>query len=212
MESFLTNISSFPTMIFTTMTLIVAGYWLLTMVGILDLDILDFDIDLEGDSNNLHGVAAAMATLGLTGVPVAVVISIISLVAWLICYYAVYFGLFWAQEGFMRIVAGTIVGVASLAFSLPVTAQLIRPLRKVFTKLNEQASGKSLLGTTCIIRTTRVDTDFGEAECRLNGAPLLIKVRSDGKTPFARGDKAVIIEHDASQQVYQIISEIEFNQ
>lgn len=93
MGSFLTNISSFPTAIFTTFTLVMAGFWLLMMAGIFDLDILDLDLetDLDGDPDNLHGITAVLVTLGLTGVPVTVVLTIISLVSWLLSYYAVYF-------------------------------------------------------------------------------------------------------------------------
>lgn len=212
MEVFLTNIASLPTAIFTTLTLIVAGYWLLMMLGILDLDILDFDIDLDGDVNDIHGVAGALLTLGLTGVPVTIVITVLSLVSWLLCYYAVHFGLFWAEPGLLRWLVGSLIAVFSFAFSLPITARLIRPLRKVFIKLNDDVSGSLLLGTTCTIRTTRVDANFGEAECFLNGASLIIKVRTDAKNDFGRGDKAVIIEHDKDNQIYQIVPPVEFNQ
>jgi hypothetical protein len=98
-----------------------------------------------------------------------------------------------------------------LAISLPITAITIRPLRKVFRKLNDQGIEQSLLGATCTIRTSRVDNVFGEAECSVDGLSHIIKVRADCGS-FKHGDKAVVIEHDVEKQIYYITTPAQFNQ
>ncbi|MFT4927939.1 MAG: hypothetical protein ACI8WB_004054 [Phenylobacterium sp.] len=211
MDTFLANIATFPTAIFTTFMLVVAGFWLMAMLGLMDIEGLDFDIDF--DAEGLSGLSALAVALGLTGVPLTIVLSLLGLISWLICYYSVHFGLSLidSQAGIIHTAAGAGIALFSLIVALPITGQVIRPLRKLFSKLNSDTSSKSLLGTTCTIRTTRVDQEFGEAECMFNDASLIIKVRADIPNDFARGDQAVIIDHNVENQNYHIVSPTEFN-
>lgn len=209
MDTFIANIATFPTALFTTFMLVIIGFWLLTLIGMMDLEVLDIDIDVDADA--LQGMSALIVTLGFTGVPLTIVLSILGLVSWLVCYYAVHFGLFWADAGIMRYALGAVIAIGSFAVALPITRLVIKPLKKLFSKLGDNTSSKSLLGTTCTVRTTRVDDTFGEAQCLFNDAPLILKIRADTPNTFSRGDNVVIIEHDSEKQTYFVVSETEFN-
>ncbi|MDQ6962418.1 MAG: hypothetical protein Q9M28_07830 [Mariprofundaceae bacterium] len=91
MDVFLINISSFPTAIYTTLLVVVLGYWLLALSGTFDLNTfdvdIDMDIDVDGGVSNLGGIAGLLTTLGLTGVPITIVISLLILNAWITCYF-----------------------------------------------------------------------------------------------------------------------------
>ena len=214
MEQFLLNISSFPTAIFTTINVVIIGIWIIIAFGLIDIDALDLsiDIDLDTDPTSVSGVASYLVSLGLAGVPIFIVLTIIFFVSWIISYSAVKYGLFWNNSDFIRYIVGSGILVVSFLVSFPITAQLIKPLRKLFSKLNnDSTTSQSLLGKQCIVRTTKVTESFGEAICENQGARLILKIRANEKYQLKNGDLVRIIEVDQESSVYQVIPENEFS-
>lgn len=209
MEVFIANITTFPTVFFSVLLVASIGFWLLNLIGLFNFDAFDLDVDVDPSSTG--GFTAVLINLGLTGVPFTLVLTLINLIAWLICYYAALIALPLIEVGLIKTLAGLVIAIISFAIALPITAYAIQPLRSLFRKLNDTGTLPSLLGSKCTIRTTRVDADFGEAECTINGLSHIIKVRSHSNNQFKHGDKAVIIEHDLEQNTYQIVTETEFN-
>lgn len=217
MDSFLSNISSFPTAIYTTALVVVVGYWLLAIFGNLDFEAfdvgVDVDLDIEADSSSIGSVAGLLSTLGLTGVPITVVISLLCLNAWFICYFASLLIPEFSQFiSLIQLLINLGIAIVSFMASILVTAIMIKPLKGIFKKLNQQPIEKSLMGISCRVRSSRVDNDFGEAECQHEGASLIIKVRSLGKQTFIIGDTIVPIEHNNENGSFTVISEAEFKQ
>jgi hypothetical protein len=210
MDAFVANISSFPTAIFTFLNIIIAGYWVISVFGFLDLDALEIDIELD-DAGNAQGFGSVLLTLGLKGVPTAIVLSVVLVVSFILSYYAVYFGLLLSSQLWLQILTGSGIIIGSFILSLPISGVLIMPLRRLFARFNAEIDNKTLLGATCTIRTATVDTEHGEAECTVNGASLIIKVRADS-AGFKHGDKAIVIEHDADANLYHIVPQSQFTQ
>jgi len=70
---------------------------------------------------------------------------------------------------------------------------------------------KFIIGQTALVRTSRVDDNFGEAVLEDGGAGLILKVRATGSEKFKAGDKVVIFEKiDIENNVYRVISEDDF--
>jgi hypothetical protein len=215
MEAFVENISSFPTAIFTTINLVIIGIWLIMALGLIDIEVFDFDldtdIDLDADAS-VSGVASFLATLGLSGVPFFIVLTFIFFIAWIISYVAVKYGLFWNNFDSIRYLLGSGILVVSFLAAIPITAQLIKPVRILFAKLNsDTTTSRSLLGKQCIVRSTKVTSSFGEAECENQGASLILRIRADEKYQLKKGDLVRIIEVDQNKSIYQVIPEKEFN-
>ncbi|MDQ6991922.1 MAG: hypothetical protein Q9M31_00470 [Mariprofundus sp.] len=213
MDDFLVNISSFPTVIYTTSLVVVIGYWLLAITGTFDLDSFDVgvDIDVDTDVNSLGGMAGLLTTLGLTGVPITIVISLLLLNAWISCYFLSLFVPTFPQFIlFIQITIHIVIAIVSFIVSILCTATMLRPLRGLFRKVHQLPKSVSLLGATCRIRSSRVDDLFGEAECQYEGASLIIKVRTTGNDTFSAGDRVVLIEHDEGNDFFKVISEEAF--
>lgn len=204
MEVFLTNITSFPTAIYTVLVTVMFGFWLLNLTGLFNFDALDVDVDIDLDVESPDLFATIMINLGLTGVPFTVVLTILNTIAWLLSYYAVHFGLSLLEPGLANTLVAISILLVSFALALPITVAVIQPLRGFFAKLNDEGSQQSLLGATCTVRTSRVDNEFGEAECSLDGLSHIIKVRCEGFNNLKHGDKAVIVDHDQSAGFYYI--------
>lgn len=217
MDPFYQNISSFPTAFFTFFLLIIVLYWIVAVLGLVDLDILDFDIpDADGALNsdtglsNANVLAGVMLRFGLYGVPVTIILSFVALFGWFICYYIVHFLFAFIPQGFLSFLAGIPVLLVSLYVSVMITATIIKPLRPLFKK-DSQDTLKRILGQSAIVRTSRVDNSFGEAVLKDGGAGLILKVRTIGETTFQKGDSVVLLEHDKVKNTYRVISEAEFN-
>ncbi len=211
MEEFLANVLSFPTIVFSVLLGVVCLYWLFALFGLASPDMFetDFDLDVSGDAVSLSGLSGLMVTLGLTGVPVSLVITLLVLYAWLISYFAVHFLVSLLPAGLFYWLAGSLVVLVAAGLSLFATAASVRPMRPLFRKLHRAATVPALLGRTCVVRSTTVDEGFGEATITLDGAHLILKVRAEPGR-LQRGDQAVLLEHIPDQNAYRIVPAHEF--
>lgn len=223
MNPFYQNISSFPTVFFTFFLALTTLYWLVAVLGLISIDILDFDLpevdgDVPGDLDmgdatdltNANVLAGLMLRLGLNGVPVTIIISLIALFGWILSYYAVYFSFSFIPDGLAQYIAGVPVLLLSLYLAAMMTALVIKPLRPLFKKAHQETE-KFVLGQVAVVRTSRVDESFGEAVMADGGAGLILKVRSSSDSHFKKGDKVVLFEYVKETNVYRVISEQEFN-
>ncbi len=224
MNPFYQNISSFPTVFFTFFLALTTLYWLVAVLGLISIDILDFDfLDIEGadvsgdldmgeatDLTNANVLAGLMLRLGLNGVPVTIIISLISLFGWILSYYSVYLLFSLVPDGILQYLAGIPILLVSLYVAAMITAFVIKPLRPLFKKAH-QTTEKYVLGQVAIVRTSRVDESFGEAVMADGGAGLILKIRSSSDSHFKKGDKVVLFEYVKETNVYRVISEQEFN-
>lgn len=146
--------------------------------------------DHAHDGHHAHGgIAGLIQALGLGGVPVTVMLSILILLAWSFCL------------GAMQLLGGgspvwlvLAAALLSLVIAVPLTSLLVRPLRRFFITLPAPRH-RDLLGKVCTITTLRVDERYGQAEIEDGGAGLIVQVRSNGPVRLARGDRAIIFDY-----------------
>ena len=201
MDMFLTNITSYPTVIFTVFAGFTFLYLILASIGLAGLEDVDFEFEALG---------GLMTTLGLRGVPLSIVLGLLALFAWMTCYLIVHFLFLGTPGSWTNYAVGTVAIPVSVAISLLVTAQVVRPLRPLFRALNAEAPEKVLLGQVAVVRSGRVDERFGEAETVIDGASLIVRIRASADKGFKRGDRVVLIEHNREKNQYQVIAESEF--
>lgn len=215
MDPFYQNVTSFPTLLFTLLLLLCIFYWLLAVIGVVDLDFIDIDLpdtDLDAtDAGSSAGLLGGLLLrLGLNGVPLPIVITLLSLFGWFICYYIVHFFFAIIPGGFLKFLVGIPVFVGSLYAAALITGLTIRPLRPLFQAMDQQIE-KRILGQVAVVRTSRVDKDFGEAVVEDGGAGLIVKVRAYKEETFSHGDRVVLLEHVKEENIYRVISEAEFS-
>ena len=94
MDDFLRTALSFPTVVFTTALGVVLVYWVVVVLGAIDIDVfgVDVDLELEGDvgaegldgdldAEGASGLASLLAALRLKHAPLTVTLSVIILVS-----------------------------------------------------------------------------------------------------------------------------------
>jgi len=205
MEQLLEVASQFPTVIYSTLLGIVVVYWIVGMLGLIDLDFSgDADLDIEVDSDvdvSVGGLTGLLLTFGLTGVPFTLVISITILICWLISFYLQFYLLTWLPDGWLYYLVGAVSDFIVFLISLPITAIVIRPLKGMFKSV-ETASSHNLVGRDATIATGTVSETFGQARLFNNGAEILVDVRCDPEHTFKLGDKVLVIKYLQENHVY----------
>ena len=205
MEQLLEVASQFPTVIYSTLLGVVVVYWLIGMLGLVDLGLAgDVDLELDVDSDvdvSIGGLTGFMLTFGLTGVPFTLVISIITLICWLISFYLQFYILTWLPDGWLYYLMGSIVSFIIFILSLPITAVVIRPLKGMFKSV-EATLSDHLVGNSATIVTGTVSETFGQARLFNNGAEMLLDVRCDSEHTLKKGDKVLLIEYLTEKYAY----------
>ncbi len=229
MQPFYDNVTSFPTVIFSFFLIMAILFWCTTMLGLIDIDFLDFHHDVgdfvgdhgtfdahssanHHDLSHANSIGGLLLKFGLDGVPVTVIISLLAVIGWFVSYYIVHFTFGYLPFEWLRYVAGIPVFAASLYVAIKVTAVLIKPLKPLFKQINQEPLHKQVLGQVAVVRSSKITQDFGEAVLDDGGAGLLLKVRCGDKDEgkFKKGDAVVLLEYQENSNAYRVISEEEF--
>ncbi|MFG2226377.1 hypothetical protein [Streptomyces sp. NPDC048644] len=184
MGDFLHAALAFPAALFSFALVIVAGYWLLVLIGGAGVHILD------GGEDGHAGTGAQEA-----GLPVTVTLSLGLLIAWLV-----------SLAG-AALTADLPLRAASLAVAVAAawagTRLAARIARRVLPP-EQVASRDDFIGRICVIRTGRVDSGFGQAEVRADdGATAIVQVRTE-ETGLAAGSSALIFDYDADGEFFRV--------
>lgn len=221
LTAFYAVLTSFPTALWTVLLLLLVFYWLVAMMGLVEIDSLDFDLpegvatntdmdmDFDADASNMSVFASVMVRFGLYGIPFVITLSILGIIGWVLSYYANYIVNDFFPNGIMHYVIGTGILLASLFISMIITGRIVKPLRLRFNS-KPQRNHHEFLGKTAVVRTSRVDANFGEAILEDGGAGLIFKVRSKNKE-FKLHDKVVLVDYLDNENAYSVISEVDFN-
>ena len=195
METVLTLISSFPTVVYTIPLAVCVVFWLFSLLGAFDL----LELDVDGDA----GFAGILATFGLAGVPITLSFSLLFLFAWTLSLCSDAWLLPWLPKGIVHDLAGVGVLVMSFVLAVYITGKITRPLSKLFIT-HEARSNRSLLAKYCQITSMSVNEKFGQAKVEDGGAGLIISVRATTPNDFRKGDTALIYEYDPDKNLYFI--------
>ena len=211
---FVTKISLYPTVIFTGLVMFVTLYWVVSLLGVVDMDTVDI-----GDTGDIADVGSDVANLtstgfftglllkfGLYGVPLIIILTLISLIGWMLSY--VYTSLLhqYFDSGILYYLFGTGALILVLVVSMWLTGIIIAPIRKNIANIPKR-NAASNLGKVAIVRTLSVTDKYGEAELSDGGAGLILKIRSDNALsaqPLKQGDKVILVEYLDDANTYLV--------
>lgn len=201
MQTFLDIAISFPTLIFSVLLAVAIGYWLLTLLGLLDAELLD--LGGVGGEGEIGGLSGALLKFGLDGLPIALIFSAIFLIAWVTSYFTDFLLLRQLDPGLLRTALAVAVVLVLLIVAVPLAGLALHPLRPLFANLAGPEAA-SLLGREATVRSPKVGPSQGEADLDDGGAGLILKVRSPDET-FLRGERVVLVEYLPDQNAYRVI-------
>lgn len=183
----------------TVLLILTVIYWCLVILGLVDIEALDFDVDVEGGGGVGH---ALLSFFSIGEVPFMAVISFMVLSMWSISMLMNYY----LNDG--SILLGVVYLVPNIVVSRLIAGVFSMPLKKLFHNLNKDVKEeKSIVGEVCVIVTSEVTESFGRAEVQNEGAPIVINVRpavGDETHGFKKNDKAVIVDKDEERDLFYI--------
>ncbi|MGC5028426.1 hypothetical protein [Micromonospora sp. DT229] len=196
MTGFLGAALSFPTVLFSFLLVVVVGYWLLVLTGVLDLG---DDLDVDG------GAGAFLAGLGLGGVPSAIIFSLLVAVAWFVSLAgtALLGGLGFGSGTRILVSIGVLLAAAFCAWL--VTRLVAIPLERLFPTESD-ATRHAFVGSLCVVRTGTVTADFGQAEVTAaDGSSAVVQVRQPGEEKMPAGSSALIYDYDTEGEFFWVM-------
>lgn len=202
MVTFLTTSLGYPTLAYSVLLGGLLVFWLVSAIGIIGLDALELDYGDAGESGGM------VSRLGLDGLPTLLVLTLLAFFAWTITYF-VHLLLLAPLPALLRYGLGTLVLVLAPVPAIVLTAFVLRPLRRFVLRLRP-APAVSLLGKVAIVRTPTVDARQGMAELDDGGAGLILQVRHEGDAVLARGDRVVLLEHQAGPNTWRVVAERDY--
>ena len=203
METLYAVSTTFPTVIYTVLLVVLIIYWLIGLLGIVNLDLDgDIDFDLESESD-LPAMSGLLLTFGLTGIPLSIVLSFLVLIAWLLSFYTQFYLLTMIPSGVLYYLAGAVSTVAVFFVALPIVGMIIKPFKGLF-KASNAVTSQGLIGKEAVIATSTVSDTFCQARIFNEGAELLVDVRADSVHHLKNGDKVLVIEYQADSHTYVV--------
>ncbi len=192
--------------LFTALLAALAGYWVLVILGALnveaiDVDAGDADADLGADGEAAGGpLRALLAWLFIGEVPVMVLASIWVLSLWTLGVLGQHY-----FNPTRAIVPGLGVLAGSLFVSLLVVRVAARPLRRAYALLNKDYNNPGqVVGRICVVTTSTVSERLGQAQVTTAGAPILLNVVAEAGQVLRKGDEAVVVTWDEGKGAYII--------
>lgn len=205
---FITKISLYPTIIFTGLVMFVTLYWVVSLLGMADMDTVELS-ESGGDADvaNLSSAGfftGLMLKFGLYGVPLIIILSLVSLIGWLLSYLYTSFLHQNFDSGILYYVFGTGALIFVLVVSMWLTGMIISPIRKNIAKIPKRNSSNNV-GKVAVVRTLSVTDKHGEAVLNDGGAGLILKIRSDiNDNSLKQGDKVLLVEYLDEANTYRV--------
>lgn len=224
MNDFLQTCLTFPTVVYSVLLAFCVVYWLLAMTGLFHVNAMDglFGHAHVGHAHVEHGhfghgdggdpaaTAGVMARLGLSGVPLLVVLTVLFFLCWLTTYFVHLLVLHRLPDN-LRMMLGIATVIGALIPGVLLTSLLLRPLSRWLATLQPPVAS-SILGRVGTVISPLVDAHAGRAAFDDGGAGLILQVRASPGATLVRGDRVVLLSHDAQANTHAVISEAEFNQ
>jgi hypothetical protein len=184
MGGFVEAALSFPTVLFTPLLVVVIGYWIVVIAGGADPE-----ADLDGD-------AGPLGFLGLRGVPISVVVSLLVVLAWFASL---------AGAELLTSIPGWMVLAGALMLAWLLTRLAVLGLARLWPA-GPGASRSDFLGLTCVIRTGTVTRTFGQAEVHApDGSSAIVQVRSPRTDDLRAGSRALLFDVDPDGEFFWVV-------
>jgi hypothetical protein len=188
-------------------------YWITVILGVMDVDFLDFDLPDSGLDVDVDAAGEIDMELGhysilrsvlhffyIGEVPIMLLLSILILSMWTLCMLGNHY---FNARGSLLVALP--VHAVSLISSLVICRIFAMPLKKIYDMFNKDCNApRKVTGRICIVTTTSVSDKMGQAEVKTKGAPIVLNVISDSKHVFHKGDEAVVVAKDKEKGTYTI--------
>ncbi|NMM47303.1 OB-fold-containig protein [Marinigracilibium pacificum] len=187
--------------IITALAIFVVIYWITVIIGVLDIELFDFDLDTDGDFDgaSVLWLNNVLAFFNLGQVPVMIFLTFLIIPSWT-----------------MTMIVNDLIGNSSFIIGIPIVFGslfvglfiakfMTTPFVKIFGKLNSSGdSGDVLIGKVCTITIPASSNKTGQAKVSTKGAPHLLNVRTTTDMLLKTGETGLVLEFIKETNTYLI--------
>lgn len=202
---------------FTVLLGIIALYWIIGLLGLVDMEALDGasgieadGIDLDGGETGDGGEDAAdtgggflkgfMTIIGASDAPLIFVISLLSVFLWAFNIAANHY----LNPGFDSTRAAFLL-IPVVIGAFIVTRLLVVPLRPVMNMIRTSEKPAEIIGASGTVRSSRLDAEFGEVEIETSEKNLILRARiSDAEASLHKGDRILVVSKEDDSNTYLV--------
>lgn len=188
----------------TALLVFVLIYWLVVLLGFIDIDSFDIDIDLDLDTDTHVGGSVGWLNhvlyfFNLGQVPLMLFISFLALPMWLLAIVATEFLVF--DSVFLSF----IFLVPNFIVSLFVAKIFTQPFVKLFNTLeNHVDDNTEVIGKICTVILNTTDEKMGQARVEGNGSVVLLNIKTRKGTELKKGETGLVIDYVPEKSYYII--------
>ncbi len=180
----------------TILLILVLLYWIVAIIGVLDLEFLDFDLEGVDGAGPFFSLSLF---LNIGKVPFGLVISLLVINFWMLSM------LVYLVPIEVHGPLSLLVLVVPLIAAFFVTKLELIPLRMFFKNANMDSEKESqVLGASCQLMCDLKDGRLGQARIKRNGASIVINVKTEVEEDFEKGELALVSSKDQEKNIYYI--------
>jgi hypothetical protein len=190
----------------TVLLLFVLIYWLIVILGIIDIDSIDIDVDVDMDVDadidadvGVSGMSSVLAFFNLDQLPLMVFLTFYALPLWMVTLIG---------NDFLEIssvLAGLMVFVPAAIGCLFIAKVLTIPIALFYKKVKTQTEAvENVIGKVCIAKLPISSDSKSQAEINVNGTSVLLYVKTQPGVTINKGDSALVIEFVENDKYYLV--------
>ncbi len=196
---------------FTIMLVGITFYWLLVLIGMVDIDMPFFDFGGDtpeaggaegGDSGESEGVLQPILKfLNIGEAPAMIVVTITILSLWVL---AIMLNYHFNPEHI--VLRAMMLFVPNLLATGIITHFASKPFAKFNRYLNtDHDKAPPMVGLVGTVMTSELDGKFGTINIDIKGAPLTVQARSENGKVYKQGDRVQVVREDKSSGIYFVV-------
>jgi len=179
-------------------------YWLIVIIGIIDLDLIDIDVDIDSDVDvDISGADGSVAWLdkilvffNLGKIPFMVWLTFLSIPLWFMLMIVNHF------FGNTSFLIGLVFFIPLIIVSAFIAKPLTFPFVKVFAALDKDNKPKNMIGKIGIVILPGNKDRKGQVEVNYNGSPIRVYVKPSNESIQLKKSETVLIIEKLEQHVY----------
>lgn len=198
------GVNLFPTILL----IFVIIYWLIVIVGIIDVDSIDLDLDMDADTDidvdvdgevEVDGFSSVLAFFNIGHMPLMVFVTFFTLPFWAITL------LVNDYLGGVSFLIGLVVIILAAFACLFIAKFLTIPIAKFYRGVKEKTEAVvDIVGQLCTAKLPVSNERTAQAEIKVNGTSVLINVRTREGHEVAKGATALVIDYNEPQKFYYV--------
>lgn len=208
---------------FTALFGLVMLYWVMVILGFLDMDHAHADVGVDGHVEghlDVHGeghfdshadgdvhadhpgmVSGFFQFLHMGEMPFMIVVTILSVILWA---GSVLLNYFFNPDAILMKAA--MIFVPLFVGAVIVTHFAALPFKKMYQLMEKDYdSHQPVVGQVGKVVTTEVTSDFGQVQIIRNGAPVTVNARTSGAAKLSKGEEALVTEKNKEKNTFLVV-------